>query len=136
MPAIVITDRDVFVAMIVAIFVFVVVVVAVASLGMRLLRAARQIEVAGSRLNGDAMQEIESLRQRVAYLENRLPSQAISDPDEPEDALYGRATRLLSQGLAPDEVADRLGLSRAEIDLIAVLQRAPSLRGREGAPTS
>ncbi len=64
--------------------------------------------------------EIETLRLRVDAIEKNLSnSQHAESPSA--DPLYDSAQRLIKQGLSADEVAGRLGLSRAEVELIAVL---------------
>lgn len=72
--------------------------------------------------SGKIRTDIEALRARVASLEK-----ARGDPVEPEaaaeESLYSHAQRLIQEGFPADEVADRLALSRAEIDLLAALQR-------------
>ncbi len=72
--------------------------------------------------------EIETLRLRVDSIEQRF--QNVEESDRPSnDPLYDSAQRLIKQGLSAHEVAGRLGLSRAEVDLIAVLHRENGVCG-------
>ncbi len=64
--------------------------------------------------------EIETLRLRVDAIEKNLSNSHHAESPS-ADPIYDSAQRLIKQGLTADEVAGRLGLSRAEVDLIAVL---------------
>jgi hypothetical protein len=68
-------------------------------------------------------QEVANLRQRVERLEGTVAHSAEVADAAAVDPIYTAALQLIRQGLHSGEVADRLGLARAEVDLIAVLHR-------------
>lgn len=73
-------------------------------------------------------EEMEDLRRRVNELDAARPP--LSEPPSTQgDPLYASAANLLGEGLHSNEVAARLGLSRAEVDLIAILHHRESARG-------
>ena len=67
--------------------------------------------------------QMEALQRRLEALESRQPQAAPVGEDEPFDAPYASAARMLNDGIPCEEVAGRLGMSRAEVELIAVLRR-------------
>jgi hypothetical protein len=68
--------------------------------------------------------ELAEIKQRVACLEAQINSRASTVGDDaPEDPLYSIALRLIKAGLPFDEIAARVGISRAEVELIQVLNR-------------
>ncbi len=71
--------------------------------------------------------ELDELRDRVAAMD-KAPGHREEDPSTGEESLYIHAQRLMQEGFRADEVADRLALSRAEIDLLAALQREQGKR--------
>jgi hypothetical protein len=66
--------------------------------------------------------EVEALKARVELLEEGTPARP-EGVGSAADPLYESAQKLIKQGVGVDEVAARLGLSHAEVDLIAVLHR-------------
>lgn len=72
----------------------------------------------------DIQCELYELKQRVACLEAQINNRAqmLSDVS-PEDQQYNIALRMIKDGLPFDEIAARVGISRAEVDLIQVLNR-------------
>lgn len=68
-------------------------------------------------------EEVTALRRRLDALESLVnrpqPAESIAD-----DSPYGQAVRLARQGLAPQELAARCGISRGEAELIVALNRA------------
>lgn len=88
-----------------------------------LVRRPWRATPAQSILSADIYAEMAELRQRVEMLELAHSQRAESSVGVPDDPVYASADRLIKQGVAAEEVAGRLGLSRAEVDLIAVLQR-------------
>jgi hypothetical protein len=65
---------------------------------------------------------LDQFDQRLARLEASLGT-TTGDEIQADDPVYGPAVRLIKDGMPVDDVAGRLGLSRAEVDLIAVLHR-------------
>lgn len=68
----------------------------------------------------ETQERLVKLGQRVEALERMLGARG-DDPPTLDDPVYGPAALMVKQGMPVDEVASRLGLSRAEIDLIEVL---------------
>jgi cell division protein FtsB len=66
---------------------------------------------------------VDHLEARLAALETRLASTSSDNQDAPEPTLYETAQALLDRGLDVAEVAHRLGLSTAEVDLLAAMRR-------------
>lgn len=65
-------------------------------------------------------EELSSLRQRLDAIESRLSAAS----DVLDDTPYGRAVRLAREGLTAQELASRCGISRGEAELIIALNRA------------
>lgn len=121
MDAIVLTWREVLIAIVLATLVYLL-EVAVFS---RRRKAEERAETRGQ--EGDAevarlRQELAELRQRLEGLEARLAS-ATSDKVA-DDTPYGRAVRLAREGITAQELASRCGISRGEAELIIALNRA------------
>lgn len=123
MPEILITERDVLLAVAIAAIVYSFLLL------FAWLRQSRAAVLGGKR-ESSALAELADLRARVERLERRLDEAPEVVPDSGQDTLYGDASRLVEKGLSVDEVAARLGLSRAEVDLIAALRGGESANGR------
>ena len=125
MPEFTVTDRDLFIATVTAILVFIAMLLAVWGLlrRMRTEHPIQSLQVTGlpDRIN----LELRQLQQRVTHLESRLASLKNDEQESlGEDSFYGTAVKMLKQGFSADEVAARLGISKAEIDLLATLHQA------------
>ncbi len=68
-------------------------------------------------------QELAALRARVEMLEARPPVESALDT---QSATYAEALRLAREGFAPGELAERLGISRGEAELIIALHKTAS----------
>ena len=122
MDAIVLTWRELLIAILLATLVYLL-EVAVFS---RRRRSRGQTETAGH--EGEMASELASLREEVADLRRRLEGVearlAAAEADKPaEDTPYGRAVRLAREGLSAQELASRCGISRGEAELIIALNR-------------
>ncbi|MCU0842852.1 MAG: DUF2802 domain-containing protein [Thiobacillaceae bacterium] len=67
-------------------------------------------------------EEVTALRRRLDALETLVNRPPPAEP-VPDDSPYGQAVRLARQGLAPQELAARCGISRGEAELIVALNR-------------
>lgn len=120
MDAIVISWRELLVAIVLATFIYLLEV----WLGSRRRRASVDGAARGESLAAELArlrEELMALRQRLDTLEARV-MQAPSEPPEAETS-YGRAARLAREGLAAQELADRCGISRGEAELIVAMHR-------------
>lgn len=119
MDALVVTWRELLIAVILASLVYLL-EVAVFSRRRR-ARAAEPEATAGelARLRED----VATLRQRLEAVEARLASEAARLEEETP---YARAVRLAREGLTAQELASRCGISRGEAELIIALNRAES----------
>lgn len=70
-------------------------------------------------------EEVTALRRRLDALETLVNRPQPAEP-VPDDSPYGQAVRLARQGLAPQELAARCGISRGEAELIVALNRGES----------
>lgn len=125
--AIVISERELLIA--VALTALVYVLLLLGLLLRRHWRGAAQTSAPHDEL-APLRAELSGLRQRVEQLEAQIARGAEVSAEAPDDPVYASADRLIKQGLSADEVAGRLGLSRAEVDLIAVLQRDKGVPGQ------
>lgn len=64
-----------------------------------------------------------SMRTRIEALEARPPAGSALDT---QSAVHAEALRLAREGVPPGDLADRLGISRTEAELIIALQKAES----------
>lgn len=123
MDAIVITWRELLIAVILASLVYLL-EVAVFSRWRRnkaaVEPAADAVTVEITRLRDD----LAALRERVDAMESRLAAATSERPEE--DTPYSRAVRLAREGLTAQELASRCGISRGEAELIIALNRAES----------
>jgi len=122
MDAIVLTWRELLIAIILATLVYLL-EVAVFS---RRRRDRDQTETTG--LVGEAASELARLKQEVAELRRRLEGMearlaSTESENSAEDTPYGRAVRLAREGLSAQELASRCGISRGEAELIIALNR-------------
>lgn len=62
-----------------------------------------------------------TLEERLAVLESRLSADVAADPTI---GVHAEAVRLAREGLSAEEVAERLGISQTEAELIIALKRA------------
>lgn len=122
MDAIVLTWRELLIAVILATLVYLL-EIAVFS---RRRRAKGAAETPGQQ--ADALSELDrlrdelaTLRQRLEGLEARLDS-ALTDKAA-EHTPYGRAVRLAREGYTAQELASRCGISRGEAELIIALNQ-------------
>jgi hypothetical protein len=69
------------------------------------------------------MQDIHERLDRIEAHFEQVPENNIRAFETSETSTYVAADRLLTQGLSVGEVASRLGISCAEVDLIAALRR-------------
>jgi hypothetical protein len=125
MDAIVLTWRELLIAIVLATLVYLLEV----ALFSRRRRAKGQAEASGhedevSSELARLSEELADLRIRLERLEARLAS-AASDKMA-EDTPYGRAVRLAREGLSAQELASRCGISRGEAELIIALNRTES----------
>jgi hypothetical protein len=67
------------------------------------------------------LQELEELKARVEALELRPPSDSALDTQK---TLHMEAVRMARNGSSAQELAERLGISRTEADLIIALHKA------------
>jgi hypothetical protein len=65
--------------------------------------------------------EIAALKQRMASFEERPPTGSAFDEDA---SRYADANRMAREGLPAQELAEKLGISHSEAELIIALQRA------------
>jgi hypothetical protein len=68
-------------------------------------------------------QEIQGLKARLEALESRPPMESALDTQK---AIHADAIRMAREGASPQELADRLGISRTEADLIIALHKSES----------
>lgn len=120
MDAIVISWRELLVAIVLATFIYLLEV----WLGSRRRRAGadkaargEDIAVELARLREDVM----AIRQRLDTLETRVGAAPSQTPEA--ETPYGRAVRLAREGLAAQELANCCGISRGEAELIVALHR-------------
>jgi len=123
MDAIVLTWRELLIAVILATLVYLL-EVAVFS---RRRRAKGGGETPGQQ--ADALSELTRLRDELANLRQRLEGlearlQSVPTEKAAEDTPYGRAVRLARDGCTAQELASRCGISRGEAELIIALNRA------------
>lgn len=121
MDAIVLTWRELLIAIVLATLVYLL-EVAVFS---RLRRPKGQGEAT---MSDSTVQELSQLRAEVASLRQRLDSleaqlKSAAANKAAEDTPYGRAVRLAREGLTAQELANRCGISRGEAELIIALNR-------------
>lgn len=123
MDAIVLTWRELLIAVILATLVYLLEVV-VFSRRRRSREGGEMPVQSDATLNELARlrEEVANLRQRMEGLEARLQS-ATADKTA-EDTPYGRAVRLAREGVTAQELASRCGISRGEAELIIALNRA------------
>lgn len=69
---------------------------------------------------GAIQQEIDALRARVDALELRPPADSALDTQK---TIHAEAVRMARDGASPQELADQLGISRTEADLIIALHK-------------
>jgi hypothetical protein len=124
---IVVTQRELLIAVVLAALIYLVASVLAAWRGARRARRAEAMfladpgpATASATEMAEMRERLAKLGERVAALEGMLGAPAEADPGI-DDPVYGPAARMVKQGMPVDEVASRLGLSRAEIDLIEVL---------------
>lgn len=121
MDALVITWRELLIAVILASLIY---LLEVAIFSRR--RRAR-VEPAADAATAELerlREELSALRQRLDAVESRLATAAAERPEE--DTPYSRAVRLAREGLTAQELAIRCGISRGEAELIIALNRAES----------
>ncbi len=123
MDAIVITWRELLIAVILASLVYLL-EVAVFSRRRRNKAAVESAADAATAEIARLRGELATLRERVDAVESRLNSAATERPEE--DTPYSRAVRLAREGLTAQELASRCGISRGEAELIIALNRAES----------
>ena len=68
-------------------------------------------------------QELAALKARVEMLEAKPPVESALDT---QSATYAEALRLAREGFAPGDLAERLGISRGEAELIIALHKTSS----------
>lgn len=120
MDAIVISWRELLVAIVLAAFVYLLEV----WLGSRRRRAGADKAARGEDMAVELArlrEEVTAMRQRLDTLETRVgaPPSKMSEAETP----YGRAVRLARDGLSAQELANRCGISRGEAELIVALHR-------------
>lgn len=123
MDAIVITWRELLIAVILASLVYLL----EAAVFSRRRRARTPSELAEDAATAELVrlrEELATLRQRLDAVESRLATTASPPPEE--DTPYGRAVRLAREGVTAQALASRCGISRAEAELIIALNRAES----------
>ncbi len=122
MDAIVLTWRELLIAILLATLVYLL-EVAVFSRRRRAKGATETRAQEGDTLSEVARlrDEVAGMRQRLEILEARIES-AQSDKTA-EDTPYGRAVRLAREGISAKELASRCGISRGEAELIIALNR-------------
>lgn len=123
MDAIVITWRELLIAVILASLVYLLEV----TVFSRRRRARTPAEPAADAATAELTrlrEELAALRQRLDAVESRLAATATERPEE--DTPYSRAVRLAREGLTAQELASRCGISRGEAELIIALNRAES----------
>jgi DNA uptake protein ComE-like DNA-binding protein len=81
-------------------------------------KVAQQDDMA-SRLN-TMQQEMDALKVRVDVLEMRPPAESALDTQK---TLHAEAVRMARNGASAQELAEHLGISRTEADLIIALQK-------------
>lgn len=123
MDAIVLTWRELLIAILLATLVYLL-EVAVFS---RRRRSREAVEI--PRQQGEASSEVVRLRDEVANLRLRLEAlearlESATSEKPAEDTPYGRAVRLAREGITAQELASRCGISRGEAELIIALNRA------------
>ena len=69
---------------------------------------------------GALRQEIDALKARVDALELRPPADSALDTQK---IIHSEAVRMARDGASPRELADQLGISRTEADLIIALHK-------------
>jgi len=123
MDALVITWRELLIAVILASLIY---LLEVAVFSQRRSASAAREPMSESTMVelGRLREEIAALHQRIEALELRLAPATSERPEE--DTPYGRAVRLASEGLTAQELASRCGISRGEAELIIALKRAAS----------
>lgn len=97
----------------------------ICSLGI-LIFSNRRIHCSELALQGrisNLEQELKDLKARLELLESKPPVDSALDT---QSVTYAEALRLAREGLAPDGLADRLGISWSEAELIIALHKIPS----------
>ncbi len=124
MEEIVITWRELLIAVLLATVIYL--------LETLLLNRRRQAGAKPEPSNGGMANELAQLREEVVVLRRRLDAlqELVDKTAKPETGVdgtpYGQAANLARQGLPPQEVAERCGISRAEAELIVSLHRSSS----------
>lgn len=122
MDAIVLTWRELLIAILLATLVYLLEVVVFS----RRRRAKGASQTRGQ--EGDALSEVARLRDEVAGMRQRLEIleariESAQSDKAAEDTPYGRAVRLAREGVSAQELASRCGISRGEAELIIALNR-------------
>lgn len=71
----------------------------------------------------DLEAELAAVHARLEMLEARPPVESALDT---QSTTYAEAVRMAREGLPPQDIVDRLGISRSEVDLISALHQAGS----------
>lgn len=120
MDAIVISWRELLVAIVLATFIYLLEV----WLGSRRRRAGADKAARGEDMAVELArlrEEVTAMRQRLDTLETRVGATPSKMPEA--ETPYARAVRLARDGLPAQELANRCGISRGEAELIVALHR-------------
>jgi hypothetical protein len=86
-----------------------------------LSRRRKSVGRTGTHAGLAAMQEeIDTLKARIDALELRPPADSALDTQK---TIHAEAVRMAREGASPQELADQLGISRTEADLIIALHK-------------
>lgn len=111
------TGRDLLVVVILAVLLATVVYLLETLLFSRRRKPALEQRLAAMQV------ELDALKARLEQLELRPPLNSALDT---QASIYAEAMRLAREGLPAQEVAEHLGISRSEAELIIALQRSDS----------
>jgi len=111
------TGRELLLAVVLATVVYLVEVLLFSRRGKRRVTASHEARIAALET------ELAELKQRLQGLEDRPPAGSTLDV---RAATYADAQRMAREGLSAQELAESLGISRSEAELIIALQQAES----------